>query len=66
MRPAPGDSSYRVKRLLFFGHDQLVTITMPSGSELDTRLGPVYNFAVGQPVSIEVKGLVMAYPQKTV
>ena len=66
VRPAPGTSSCRVKRLLFFGHDQLVTIDLPSGIELDTRLGPVYNFAVGQPVTVEVNGLVMAYPRETV
>lgn len=61
VRPAPASSNCRVKNVLFFGHDQLVTVELPSGQELDTRLGPVYNFALGQPVSVEVNGLVMAY-----
>jgi iron(III) transport system ATP-binding protein len=60
--PGPPDSSARVTETLFFGHDQLVTLRLPSGRTLNTRVGPMYNFAVGQPVQVDVKGLVMAYP----
>jgi iron(III) transport system ATP-binding protein len=62
VRPAPADSACRVHSVLFFGHDQLVKIQLPSGRMLDTRLGPMYNFAVGQPVSVQVNGLVVSYP----
>ena len=34
------------------------------GRVLDARVGPIYNFAIGQPVAVQVNGLVMAYPQK--
>jgi iron(III) transport system ATP-binding protein len=63
VRPGPPTSDYRVLDIRFFGHDQLVNIRTPSGSVVATRLGPMYNFAVGQPVAIEVTGLVMAYPR---
>ena len=64
VKPAPSDSSFRVRDILFFGHDQLVTIGMPSGKQLATRVGPMYNFAIGQPVSVAVEGLLMAYPRR--
>ena len=62
VKPAPGTSETRVREILFFGHDQLVALELASGRSLATRVGPMYNFVVGQPVSIEVTGLVMAYP----
>ncbi len=62
VKPSPASSEVRVRDILFFGHDQLVTVELPSGNQLATRVGPMYNFAIGQPVSIEVEGLVMAYP----
>lgn len=62
--PAPPNSQARVEETLFFGHDQLVTLRLPSGRTLSTRVGPMYNFAAGQPVHVEVKGLVMAYPNQ--
>jgi iron(III) transport system ATP-binding protein len=61
VRPAPADHVSRVRRVLFFGHDQLVTIELASGRQLDARVSPIYNFAVGQPVAVQVNGLVMAY-----
>jgi iron(III) transport system ATP-binding protein len=63
VKPAPGTFDTRVSQILFFGHDQLVSLELASGQSLATRVGPMYNFAVGQPVSIEVTGLVMAYPR---
>ena len=65
VKPAPASSRSRVKRVLFFGHDQLVTLELPSGRLLDARVSPIYNFAIGQPVAIQVNGLVMAYPSAT-
>jgi iron(III) transport system ATP-binding protein len=61
VKPAPPTTQSRVKNVLFFGHDQLVSIQMPSGRVLDARVSPIYNFAIGQPVAVQVNGLVMAY-----
>ncbi len=61
--PAPsGDRVPRVRSHLFFGHDQLVTVQLATGREIQVRLGPTYQLANGQPVSVRVRGLVMAYP----
>ncbi|RLT44171.1 MAG: ABC transporter ATP-binding protein [Chloroflexi bacterium] len=60
--PAPSDAhSHRVCQHLFFGHDQLVTVQLSSGETIEVRLGPAYTFAVNQPVSVRVRGPVMAY-----
>jgi iron(III) transport system ATP-binding protein len=59
--PAAADSSSRVRNILFFGHDQLVTVQLGSGLLVDARLGPMYHFAVGQPVQLRVEGPVMTY-----
>lgn len=59
--PAAADSPNRVRNILFFGHDQLVTIQLGSGVLVDARLGPMYHFAVGQPVQLRVEGPVMSY-----
>jgi iron(III) transport system ATP-binding protein len=59
--PAAADSPNRVRNILFFGHDQLVTIQLGSGLLVDARLGPMYHFAVGQPVQLRVEGPVMSY-----
>ena len=61
VRPAPADHTARVRSVLFFGHDQLVTVELASGRQIDARVSPIYNFAVGQPVAVQVNGLVMAY-----
>ena len=47
---------------LFFGHDQLVTLQLESGTLLDARLGPLFTFASGQPVQVRVHGRVMMFP----
>lgn len=57
----PSDNAHRIRRQLFFGHDQLVTVQIGHGRTLDVRLGPAYHFAIGQPVTLRVKGPVMAY-----
>jgi len=63
VKPAPPATPSRVRSVLFFGHDQLVSIQLPSGRVLDARVSPIYNFAIGQPVAVQVNGLVMAYPR---
>lgn len=62
--PAGTDGRARVRAVLFFGHDQLLTIQLPSGRTVDARLGPMYHFAVGQPVQVTVSGPVVAYPRR--
>jgi iron(III) transport system ATP-binding protein len=57
----PSDNAHRVRSQLFFGHDQLVTVQMANGRMINVRLGPTYQFAIGQPVAVQVRGLVMAY-----
>lgn len=59
--PASADASVRVRNILFFGHDQLISIQLASGHMVDARLGPMYHFAVGQPVHVRVEGPVIAY-----
>jgi len=59
--PAGVDSPNRVRNILFFGHDQIVTVQLGSGLQVDARLGPMYHFAVGQPVQLKVEGPVMSY-----
>ena len=60
--PAPAGSPVRVRNILFFGHDQLISLQLASGQVVDARLGPMYHFAVGQPVQLRVEGPVVAYP----
>ena len=60
----PADNTHRVRDHLFFGHDQLVSVQMANGRIIQVRLGPTYQFADGQPVSVRVRGLVMAYPRQ--
>lgn len=59
--PAAADAPNRVRNILFFGHDQLITVQLGSGLLIDARLGPMYHFAVGQPVQLRVEGPVMTY-----
>lgn len=61
--PAAADAPTRVRAINFFGHDQLVSVQLASGRMVDARLGPMYHFAVGQPVHLRVEGPVMTYQQ---
>jgi len=62
IRPGPSDSPCRVRNVLFFGHDQLITVELNSGTTLDARaIGPLHRFSIGQPVQVETNGPVMAY-----
>lgn len=64
VQPASAESSSHVRDIIFYGHDQLVTIEMASGRLLDVRLlGPFQRYWPGQPVSITATGPVMAYPR---
>nr|MBI2323123.1 ABC transporter ATP-binding protein [Chloroflexota bacterium] len=45
----------------FFGHDQLVTVRLPSGTLLRARLGPEERLRAGLAVRVEVQGAAMVY-----
>jgi iron(III) transport system ATP-binding protein len=61
LSPAAADCPSRVRQILFFGHDQLISVQLASGRTIEARMGPLYTYAVGQPVSVRVNGPVMAY-----
>jgi iron(III) transport system ATP-binding protein len=61
LSPAGADARCRVRRIVFFGHDQLVTVALASGAQIDARLGPLYIYAPGQPVNVRVVGPVVTY-----
>lgn len=65
LTPAGADAPSRIRNILFFGHDQLISVQLPSGRLVDARLGPMYHFAVGQPVQVRVEGPVMSYRNST-
>lgn len=58
----PGLPASRVRHKLFFGHDQLITIQLPTGTYLDVRLGPVDGYVPDQPVQVAIRSPVIAYP----
>jgi iron(III) transport system ATP-binding protein len=64
LAPAAADSAVRVLGIDFFGHDQLITVQLASGMQIEVRLGPFYNFAIGQPVNVRVAEPVVAYPRQ--
>jgi iron(III) transport system ATP-binding protein len=53
---SPGDNGGAVVRQRqFFGHDQLVTVTLKDGSRLRARLGPTPYLEPGDPVNVSVQ-----------
>ncbi|MBI2907224.1 MAG: ABC transporter ATP-binding protein [Chloroflexi bacterium] len=46
----------------FFGHDQLVTVRLPSGDRIRARVGPEADFAPGDRVRVRVRGDVTVFP----
>jgi iron(III) transport system ATP-binding protein len=51
----------RIEKLTFYGHDQLARVRLQDGACVDARIKPLPGIAVGQPVSIAIRGAVMAY-----
>ena len=49
------ESPCRVLRREFFGHDQMVSVRLPSGGSVRARLGPEASFSPGDPVRIAVR-----------
>ena len=49
----------------FYGHDQLVTVRLPSGRLVRARLGPWQAFRDGERVDVTVEGVVALFPITT-
>ncbi|MCZ0937313.1 MAG: ABC transporter ATP-binding protein [Caldilineaceae bacterium] len=60
----PGLPAARVKRSLFFGHDQLITVQLPTGTFLTARVGPSDAYVSDLPLQVAVRSPVIAYPRK--
>ena len=60
LSPDPGGTAV-VRDRQFFGHDQLVTVTLPDGTPLRARLGPSPYLEPGDLVSVQVEGAI-AFP----
>jgi len=60
----PGLPAARVKHSLFFGHDQLITVQLPTGTFLSARVGPSDAYVSDLPLQVEVRSAVVAYPRK--
>ena len=60
----PGLPASRVRHRLFFGHDQLITVQLPTGTHLTARLGPLDGFLPDQPLQVTVRAPVVAYPRQ--
>ena len=59
----PGLPAARVRHSLFFGHDQLVTVQLPTGTFLTARSGPSDAYVQDLPLQIAVRSPVIAYPR---
>ena len=60
----PGLPAARVRHSLFFGHDQLITVQLPTGTFLSARVGPSDAYVSDLPLQVEVCSPVVAYPRK--
>lgn len=61
--PSATPTDCQVRQVLFFGHDQLVTVQFDNGLRLQVRADAFQQFQHGQAVQLRVKGPVMAYPR---
>jgi iron(III) transport system ATP-binding protein len=52
-----------VERVTYYGHDALVGVVLPDGSQLSARVLAGDVLPPGTPVSVEVRDLVLAYPR---
>ena len=59
----PGLPAARVRRSLFFGHDQLITVQLPTGTFLTARSGPSDAYVPDLPLQVAVRSPVIAYPR---
>ncbi len=59
----PGLPAARVRKSLFFGHDQLITVQLPTGTSITARSGPSDGFIPDQPLQVAVHAPVIAFPR---
>ena len=57
----PGLPASRFRGTLFFGHDQLVTVQLPTGRQVTVRSGPQSGFIPDQPLQVSVRAPVIAF-----
>lgn len=55
-----------VRSITYFGHDQLVAVSLPDGTEVHSRMGPGRSFEPGDRVGVSVTGDVLAFPSASV
>lgn len=60
----PGLPASRVRKSLFFGHDQLITVQLPTGTSLTARSGPNGGYTPDQPLQVAVHAPVIAFPRQ--
>lgn len=51
-----------IQQISFFGHDQLVQVSLPDGLRLQARTRPRLDLALGTQVHVTIDGPVVAYP----
>lgn len=61
----PGLPAARVRHTLFFGHDQLITVQLPTGTFLTARAGPSDAYVPDLPLQVAVRTPVIAFPRKS-
>ncbi|WP_319463670.1 ABC transporter ATP-binding protein [Micromonospora sp. RTP1Z1] len=66
VEPHLGGIRATVAEVRFYGHDAAATLTLANGGQITTRLTSTELPAVGNPVTVRVRGTVPAYPQSTV
>ena len=59
----PGLPASRVRHSLFFGHDQLITVQLPTGTHITARLGASDGYVPDLPLQVAVRSPVIAYPR---
>jgi len=60
----PGLPASRVRGMLFFGHDQLVTVQLPTGRHVTVRSGPQSGLVPDQPMQVSVRDPVIAFARE--
>jgi iron(III) transport system ATP-binding protein len=60
---AEGGTPAVVQSVEYFGHDQLVTVRLSSGTTLEVRLPATQSLSPGENVGVAVKGDVVAFPR---
>ncbi len=60
---AEGGTAATLQGVEYFGHDQLIAVTLPSGAPLKIRLLAAPQFEAGQQLGVSVRGDVLVFPR---